>query len=493
MKVLLVTGRLMEDRVRQIAETYGHDVFVAPVDIAAFVKARHLKNISDHDLILVPGYSGADLYEVERITSIRTAKGPKDLSNLDVVLENLPGLALSKTVPACEMLKKELAQKALSEIAEVDSRMVKKRLLKKPGNFTIGRLAAGLDFPMRVIAEIVDADLMTDSEVFERAKYYLAQGADIIDIGISTTAPLRVSELVKTLRSLSVPLSVDTMEADNIRAAIEAEADMILSLDPELINTLTPTDIPVVLVPGKEKFNTAEDQLKALEKNIKLARSRGFGEVIADPILRPIGSGAAGSISLYRDLGDSGNTPMLMGVGNVTELLDADSTGINAALAGIAMECGVSLLLTTEASDKTRGSVKELKTAALMMFLAKIRKTHPKDLGIDLLCYKEKTRPQEIPTFSVNKVHAKKSTGKRDPLGDFTILIDDNKIVAIHSREGVASIAIMGDNARDICDTIMGRGLISEMSHATYLGRELDKAEIALQTGRGYVQDAGLF
>jgi dihydropteroate synthase len=36
-------------------------------------------------------------------------------------------------------------------------------------------------------------------------------------------------------------------------------------------------------------------------------------------------------------------------------------------------------------------------------------------------------------------------------------------------------------------------GLISRMEHATYLGSELEKAEIALKLGKNYVQDFPIF
>jgi dihydropteroate synthase len=36
-------------------------------------------------------------------------------------------------------------------------------------------------------------------------------------------------------------------------------------------------------------------------------------------------------------------------------------------------------------------------------------------------------------------------------------------------------------------------GLVSRLDHAAYLGSELAKAEIALKTGKEYIQDRGLF
>jgi len=40
---------------------------------------------------------------------------------------------------------------------------------------------------------------------------------------------------------------------------------------------------------------------------------------------------------------------------------------------------------------------------------------------------------------------------------------------------------------------IVGSGLVSELSHAAYLGREIQKAEIAIKTGRGYIQEEDVF
>jgi len=52
---------------------------------------------------------------------------------------------------------------------------------------------------------------------------------------------------------------------------------------------------------------------------------------------------------------------------------------------------------------------------------------------------------------------------------------------------------IRGKTAEEICDEIIERGLISDIEHAAYVGRELQKAEIALRTGRSYLQEKELF
>jgi dihydropteroate synthase-like protein len=493
MKVLLVTGQQMEARVRGIAEKFGYDVFVAPVEIASFVKIEHLPRIKGYDLILFPGYTSIDLGEVESVVGIKTAKGPKGVANLEFVLQHIESVELSKTVPACQLLEKKLKSAALADVKSVEVSKVKSKLLKRSGNFSIGSLACGADFPMRVIAEIVDADKTADDEVIKRAKYYIDQGADIIDIGMSGESPERVKGLIKLLRGLRTPLSIDTMISENITAAIESKIDLIMSLDEELIEDLEPTQIPVTIVPGRKHFKDFDEKIIALEKNLEFAKNRGFRQVIADPILEPINFGLTSSISAYAKLGRKDKFPTLMGVGNVTELTDADSVGMNMVLAGIALECGVSLLFTTEASDKTKGSVGELKKASQMMFLTKKRGTLPKDLGIDLLVYKEKRMVEGSPLPDTKTVLAKPGRVNRDPSGDFTIIVDDTNIIAVHTKVGTAQLSVKGENAKDVCETILGLGLISELGHALYLGRELEKAENALRTRRGYIQDEPLF
>ena len=74
----------------------------------------------------------------------------------------------------------------------------------------------------------------------------------------------------------------------------------------------------------------------------------------------------------------------MMGAGNATELIDADAKGANAILSGIASELSIELLLTTEASEKTKGSVSQLSKATRLMFASKIRNHPPKDLGIEI-------------------------------------------------------------------------------------------------------------
>jgi dihydropteroate synthase-like protein len=498
MKVLLVTGKLAEGRVREIASKHGCRVFVAREEVASLIKPRALAEdltgqrvlLEDVDLILVPGLMLGDIGVVEEAAGVKTYRGPRDIADLDVVLANLGRLRLSKRLPADKLLAGKLKRKAAEELKEVRAAEYIKARMRKPGNFMIGGLPVGLDFPARIVAEVVGADELSDREVLARARYYLREGADIIDIGMNSEDPGRAAELVQLLRKLKAPLSIDTMEKENIRAALGAGVDLVLSFDHELLLEFRDVATPSVVIPRKEGIPLKpEERVRVLEENIALARRRGFSSIIADPLLQPLSLGFVDSILAYREFSRKHELPMLMGVGNVTELLDADSPGVNALLCGIAMEIGACLLFTTEAGDKTRGSVRELSTAAKMMYLSSRRGCLPKDLGIDLLILKEKKIKRDIiKVKSIEKIKARREKLiQMDKKGYFKIFVDE-KINCIHYYKNKPHLLIEGKKARDICDTIYSLGLVADMGHALYLGQELARAEEALILGKSYRQ-----
>ena len=52
---------------------------------------------------------------------------------------------------------------------------------------------------------------------------------------------------------------------------------------------------------------------------------------------------------------------------------------------------------------------------------------------------------------------------------------------------------IRGTGATEVYQTIIRKGYITFLDHAAYLGRELEKAEIALATSRSYQQEEPIF
>jgi tetrahydromethanopterin S-methyltransferase subunit A len=82
-----------------------------------------------------------------------------------------------------------------------------------------------------------------------------------------------------------------------------------------------------------------------------------------------------------------------------------------------------------------------------------------------------------------------------DKTGFFVVLpqATTGLIICEHyENSGRLAHVIEGRQAALIASTVIQEELVTRLDHAAYLGRELAKAEIALQTGSHYEQDAGL-
>src|SRR2546427_11670329 len=78
-----------------------------------------------------------------------------------------------------------------------------------------------------------------------------------------------------------------------------------------------------------------------------------------------------------------------MGIGNITELTAADSTGVNALLVAICEEVGVRAVLTTEVIPWARGAVREIDIARRLMHHAIARQALPKGVDDRLVTLKD--------------------------------------------------------------------------------------------------------
>ena len=518
LKVLLITGALAEDTVKRYAQetSVNTETVALKIPVAALltpetiVKALENINVKDFDMILAPGLIRGDTAVISKAFDILTFKGPRYAADLPTVLDSLGEVKLSTIVPACDLLREKLQKKALQEIEKAEQN--RDELLKKPGSMLIGDLAVGKDFPMRVLAEIVDAPLMDKDSIQRLAKHFVQVGADIVDVGMVAgesrpSDARRIVELVKQV--VAVPVSIDTLDPAEIREAVLAGADLVLSADAGNIEEIAPftSKVAVVVIPTNQRQGyfpkKAEERVKFLEQIIQKAKKLGVAKCLADLILEP--SDVLESFIAFRQFADRNpSVPLFVGVSNVTELMDADSVGVNALLARLSSEVGASILLATEKSDKAKGTVSEEVAAAKMMFLAKKRGSVPKDLGIDLLVLKDK-RVHEEPYDKKLEADAKVvlASEKSEPSildaeGMFKIAVDrvENVLVAVHyaSLEMDKPINIIkGKTAEGVYDKILQLGLVTRLDHAAYLGSELAKAEVALRTGKEYIQDSLLF
>jgi dihydropteroate synthase-like protein len=467
MRILLPTGAATAETVKKAAVGFDADVVVTG-KIASFLTPHALREQigkGSYDLVLVSGMCTASFEQVERETGVPVYRGPRHAADLVLVLPLLGEVPLSRTVPADDFLAAKKAADAMQRVGDQEQ--------VADFDFMIRGTRVGGGSRMKVLAEIMDAHRCADiREVVER---YIAAGADIVDLGFGFDAsPADVARVFSAVGEIDFPLAVDTQDPGLIRAAL-GRADLVLSLQeaniPEVGREVARAGAAAVVVPGE----------RTLAKNIAMAKRAGIACIIADPLLQPVGSGFAASLKKFRPLGH----PLFFGAGNVAELLDADSIGINALLAGIAQELGASVIFTSEHSDKTRGSVREMRQATEMMALARDR-PYPKDLGIDLLVLKEKRRRREpVPEYD-SAVMAQGMPGEitYDTKGNFRIGIEGDRIVAvIHGR------AVKGKHWQDVLYTILSHGDVSLLDHAGYLGRELFKAELAIRYGRSFEQD----
>ena len=87
------------------------------------------------------------------------------------------------------------------------------------------------------------------------------------------------------------------------------------------------------------------------------------------------------------------------------------------------------------------------------------------------------------------------SAWEYDPVGYFLVYVDRGRHVLRverRSREHLLERIFEGRRAEALSHTIVRRGEVTVLAHAAYLGRELAKAEVALELGLDYEQDRPL-
>jgi len=166
----------------------------------------------------------------------------------------------------------------------------------------------------------------------------------------------------------------------------------------------------------------------------------------------------------------------LMGVGNITALTSADSTGANAILIAICQEVGVTAVLTTEVIPWARGSVREIDIARRLMHYAVVHRAVPRGVDDRLLTRKDPVI-LEYDEAELRQLHA----SVRDP--NFRIFTDRQTITVFNSE-----IFVQGTDIQEI----FSRLGVDEATHAFYLGRELAKAKLAITLGKTYRQEGAL-
>ncbi len=433
-QILFLTGKLAEKRLHKILKTmqptdFTYEVENIGVNVAALMTAelikRRLTMLDTPDRVIVPGLCRGDLSVISEYFNVPFIHGPIDLKDMPVFFGH-------------DCKAPDLSQ-----------------------------------HNVQIFAEIVDAPNITVEEIVTRAKKYQRDGANVIDIGCLPDTPFpHLEESVEALHEAGLKVSVDSLEDNDLLRGGQAGADYLLSLSESTLWIADEVSSIPVLIP--DKHGDMDSMYRVIEKFA--GKGRPF---YADCILDPIHFGFTESIVRYRDLRQQcPDIEIMMGIGNLTELTEADTTGINATLFGIISELGLNAILATEVSPHARTAVREADLARRMMFAAKREGSLPKGLDGSLLT----THARKPFPYTVDEIEELASEIK-DP--SYRVQVSEVGI-HVYNRDGII-------NARNPFELFPELDLLQEDApHAFYVGVELARAQIAWQLGKRYMQDEEL-
>ena len=433
-RVLFVTGKLAEPALRRVladmAPAFAYDVAVLGITVAALMTtawiARHLTAPADEtDLVLIPGLCEGDPEVVREKLGVRVEKGPKDLREIPSYF--------GRSVP------------------------------RDYGAWDI-----------EIVAEINNVPRLSRQETRKAAEYYRESGADIIDIGCTPGLSFPdLGDVVRELVSSGVRVSIDTFDVAEIRAAVRAGAELVLSINGsnlEVLPDLAATGARAVLVPD------AGGSFDSIDRTIGELDRVGVRYLI-DPVLEPIGFGFMASLERYAEARRRyPDAELMMGIGNITELTAADSTGVNALLIAICQELGIRTVLTTEVIPWARGAVREVGVARQLMHHAVAAHVVPKHVDDRLVTVKDAA----IFSYSEEEL---RDLQRRITDPNFRIFTDPDTITVLNRERFV--------RGTDIQEIFAQLG-VTEATHAFYLGKELAKAKLAITLGKTYRQEGSL-
>jgi dihydropteroate synthase-like protein len=272
------------------------------------------------------------------------------------------------------------------------------------------------------------------------------------------------------LRGFSV--SLDTFHREDVLRANQAGFDYLLSVNGSNLEIARMVDCQKVVV--MPDFGQG---LESLERNVERLESWGVPYIL-DPVVNPLMFGFTESIARYLETRHRfPDQEMLMGIANLTELTDADSAGINAMLMGIVAELGIQYVLTTEVISWAWGAVREVDAARRLMHFASQHHVLPKDLDDCLIVTKD------LP-FDVLSEQQLREMQTRVRDHNYRIFCDGRQVFVFN-----ATRFIMGTDPKAIFGQM---GLQNDSQQAFYVGRELEKANLAIRLGKRYVQDQPL-
>ncbi len=435
-----VTGRLAEHAVRAIVEQvaievgFSYSIDVLPITVAALMTPkwflRHVAVPPNATRVIVPGYLKEGTQEISEQLNLRVDSGPRDIRDLPDFFG-------------------------------------KKRQFDESLN----------DYRIEIIAEINHAPRMTMDELVTVAQQLQSDGADVIDIGCDPGSRwMQVGDVVRRLQDMGLRVSIDSFDVHEVSDACAAGSELVLSVNSHNMHAAVDWGREVVAIP-----DTPDDK-KYFQKTIDFLSTHGVPFRI-DPILEPIGCGFAQSLMRYIVCREQyPDVSMMMGIGNITELTDADSAAINVVLLGFCAELQINSVLTTQVINWAQSSVRECDLARRMVHYAVRNRIPPKHIQSQLVLL----RDEKLKRFPSEMFDGLSRTIRDHNL---RIFAQDNLIHLVS-----AGLNLSGSDPFEVMQQLLAShlGPTIDASHAFYLGFELSKAATALSLGKQYEQDEAL-
>ena len=437
-RLLFVTGRLAEPLVRRVVaevtatDERRADVQVLGISVAALMHAdwvaRKLTIEGEYDRVVLPGWCQGDLAQLEQQFGVPFALGPKDIRDLPSMFGN-----------------------STQQAADLSS------------------------YDVEILAEINHAPRLDDAEILRIARHYRDSGADVVDVGtVPGESWGRTGDVVRMLIDEGLHVSIDSFDRTEVESAVAAGAELVLSVNTTNLEWAADLDAELVAIPDDPH------DLTTLEATIELLSAKG-GRFRIDPILEPIGFEFSASLARYYEVRRRWpELPVLMGIGNLTELTDVDTAGVNVLLAAVCQELEIGSVLTTEVIGWARSAVKEFDLARRLVRHAIAHRTLPKHVDPSLVML----RDANVGEYGEETLAAMASQ-LTDP--NFRIFVERDEI-HVMSRDGYWR----GSDAFELFDRFAAETGPLDASHAFYLGYELAKAVTALTLGKQYTQDQAL-
>ena len=436
-----VTGKLAEPALREIVASiaikqgFEYTIDVLPITVAALMTPqwllKHMRIPEQATRVVLPGYLQTGIDEIRSAVSTPIECGPKDVRDLPILFGR-----------------------------------------KRFKGDDYGQQS------IEIIAEINYAPRLSLEALIAQARQLVSDGADRIDLGCEPGFRWsQVTEAVKAIKDLGIALSIDTFDTWEASAAVTAGATLVLSVNKTNRHAAMDWGCEVVVVPDE----TSEFEPSLLETVEFLAKSNVPFRL--DPILEPIGCGFAASLGRYlKTRAMFPEAAMMMGIGNLTELTDCDSAGLNTLLLGFCEEQQIGSVLTTQVISWAQSSVKECDLARRLVNYAVRHKIPPKHFEERLVMLRDPSRAN----FSAESIESLVANIKDN---NYRILIDDQQLHLIS-----AGVHIRGTDPFDMMEELMSlpESRNVDQSHAFYLGFELAKALTALTLGKRYEQDESL-